>query len=280
MAGMLVLGLPLSLRRRLESAAKKEKTDVSLVLADTGKEGTFRLVPDPSMAVHQLRAYFDECGNRFEDMFIVALPYAPIPGDVDRELAIFEECGGKVVRVTAGADDWPAIPKRGRADARFSDELYDRLADEIFGDSQELPSEYFALLAARHPKLLITKGALDNCDEVAEHRWDFLRNAADAFVKLVDQNGRVGRVDSFFASLGLDHAQSGGITTTLAVLKDGKCVYRDSGNTHLKQGDNTTPQAAARIYYQLFFVDGRCYVALLYAGPHPESNIAVEHELG
>lgn len=274
-----ILGLPKAIRVRIEGAANKEGIRISSVLADIGKKGSFQLLPDPSDAVHSLKAYYDQFGDNYENAFVVVLPYAPIPINVDGELQVLEELGAVIVCVSEGQDGWPVLAKKARPDTKFLNAIFQQLMQEIIDEEDVLPSDYFYSVADKNPNFLIVKDALDSCDQVAEHRREFLKIGADALSKFVDMGGHVGRVDAFFRAMGLDHAQTGGINTTLSVFKEGRRIYHETSNTHLKQGDKTTPQAAARIYYHKFSLEERCYVAVLYAGPHPETDICRQHEL-
>lgn len=280
---MFVLGLPSNLRTRLEKAVNTNGIQIATVVAGIGKEGTLQLFPSPEDAVLALRAYYDEFGDKYEDAFALILPYAPLPDALRQELLILEDIGAEVVFAVAGNDGWPApLPKRARPDTTFLNAIFKQVSREVFGEDDEhdpkQPSTYFQAIAEKNPGIIITRGSLDTCDQVAAHRYAFLRLAADAFADFVTKKGQVGRIDAFFRSLGLDHAQSGGVNATLTVLKDGSRVYQRTTNTHLKQGDHTTPQAAARIYFHEFFMDEECFVAILYAGPHPENDITRYHE--
>lgn len=279
MGGVFVLGLPKQLRARLDTAMRRQGENVTNALADSGKEGTMYLVPNPDAAVHKLRDYYRSSGEQYEDAYILVIPYITVPPELEQELAILEDLGGEVVRPVAGQNNWPQLKKRQKPDDRFFNDLFCCIIEELICDDDEPPSNYFRSIAERQPRFIIARGALDNCDEVAEIRREFLRDAADAFLKFVDENGRVGRIDGFFRSLGLEHAQSGGITTTLTVIKGGQKVHFEKANAHLKQGDGTTLQGAARIYYQHFSADELCYIVLFYAGPHPVRDISVQCEL-
>lgn len=276
---MFIIGLPKQLRAKFEAAVKKAGERVSSVLADIGKEGTLQLLPHPGDAVHKLRAYYDQFSGNYGDAYVVVLPYALIPTDVDNELEALEELGAEIVYVSEGDDGWPVLAKKARPDTRFFNEVFNQLMVVVFGNDEELPSDYFRSISEINPHIIIAKNALETCDQVAEHRRDFFRIAADALIKMVDKNGEVGPIDAFFRDLRLEHAQTGGISTTLTVIRDGKQVHHRTTHTHLKQGDNTTPQAAARIYYQGFHWEQQYYVAILYAGPHPEDNISYVYEL-
>ena len=65
------------------------------------------------------------------------------------------------------------------------------------------------------------------------------------------------------------------ITATLKLHKAG-LVSTHECHTHLKQGDNTTRIAAARVYYCTFTLVEKPYAALLYAGPHPDEDVTRE----
>lgn len=279
MGGVFIIGLPTQISKTLEAAAKQEKVRITSVTAGIGKEGRFRLFPAPEDAIHSLRAYYDQFDGRYEDAFVVVLPYAPIPDEVRAELDVLESMGAEVVQAAPGEDDWPPLAKRGKPDTRFFNDLFRRLRDEIFEADEEMPSDYFRAASERNSKIIIAKGALDSCNDVPQHRHAFMKLAADTFVIIADRNGQVGRMDAFFRESGLDHAQSGGISTTLRVCKDGRCIHNATSNMHLKQGDNTTPQAAARIYYQHFLGSGLCYIVVFYAGPHPDCDLSLVAEI-
>lgn len=276
---MFIIGLPLQLRARLEGAARKKGIRISSVFADIGRKGSLKLLPDPSDAIHNLRVYYEQFGDSYEDASVLVLPYAPIPEDLENELDVLEDFGAKIVSFEEGNNDWPVLAKKTRPDTSFLNNVFHQLMEEIFGDDEKLPSDYFRSISERNPNIIIAKGALDTCDQVAEYRRVFFSAAADALIEMVGKNGKVGQIDAFFKNLGLIHAQSGGISTTLTVFRDGKRVHQRTTNTHLKKGDNTTPQAAARIYYQEFLLDQQCYVAILYAGPHPDEDISCEYDL-
>jgi hypothetical protein len=274
-----VIGLPVQLRLRLESAAKKENTSVTSVLTDIGKEGTFRLLPDPSDAIHRLKSYYEQFGVDVERSIVLVLPYATVPQEVLEELAVLEDLGGEVVYIDANDHAWPKLAKKARPDTSFYNDVFRCVTAELFGAEEELLSDYFKNIAERNKNILIIKDALETCDQVAAHRHKFMKASIDAFVEFISQKGKVGRIDAFFRSLGLEHAQSGGIKTTLTVTQAGKQVHQRTCQTHLKDGDNTLRSAAARVYYQEFFVKEECYVAILYAGIHPNSNVKEDYEL-
>lgn len=271
MSRVFIIGLPKALRTRLEGAARNQNYTISSVLAVEGERGSLRLVPFPERAVLDLRAYFDEL-EALEDAFVLVLPYTKLPDCLNEELDTLKELGGRVARARQGIDGWQKFP-RTRLDQTFLDSVFRSLTDFLFPMGDLAPSEYYRRIAARNGQIVIPDGALDSCDEVAQHRYKFLKAVADAFDLYASNGGSNGRIDAFFDALGLDHAQSGGINATLEVHRGGICVHRDTSNTHLKQGDNTTRIAAARVYYQNFILDNFLYVAVLYVGPHPDTDV-------
>ena len=273
MSRVCIIGLPVQIRKRVEGTANRGGLDVVSVLSEVAREGSLRLVPHPDQAVHRVRAYFDELDD-FSDGLVIALPYTDIPQDLDGELGTFEELGGKVLRPTMGLAEWPK-QRRGKLDQAFLDCLFHAIRTLLPGTDPGLvlPSAHFRNIAEQNSRFIIPDGALDECDQVALHRHDFLRKAADIF-DLFLKEGAKGRIDAFFAVHGLDHAQSGGINASFTLHHGTECVYRETTSTHLKQGDKTTRMAAARIYYHSFFYCDQPYIAVLYAGPHPEANVS------
>lgn len=271
---MFIIGLLKQLRPRVEGEARRVGRYVTGVYADfVGPQGLPRLLPIDSDAIHSLRHYLDNLAS-YEDAQVLVLPYTPIPQDLEDELRTVKDLGGMVAWPQANSQDLPKLVKR--PDTAFWNAVFMYIAKQLRPEAEELelPSEYFVRVSGENPRLLIAVGALQSCDMVPQHRWDFLRKAADAFALLVQRQGDSGgRLDAFFQEHGLDHAQSGGVSAKLEVYKDGQCVYEETSNTHIKQGDHTTAVAAARIYYQLFSYAGGGYIAILYAGPHPKRDI-------
>ncbi|MGS1002634.1 hypothetical protein ACVCH0_13325 [Burkholderia glumae] len=278
MSGVFIVGLPVQIRRRFEAAANNVECRITSALADVGGRGSMRLVPYPGRAILDLQGYYNNSLADVAEAYVLVLPYAQLPQELEDELDTLDEMGGTVVHVEQGVDGWPAST-RTRPDQSFLDALFHKLCDFLFPNEGQTPSEYYKGVAERNTQILLHEGALDDCDDVAPHRYDFMRRAIDALDQFVQAGGSDGRIDAYFAGLGLDHAQSGGITVTLRVRRAGVCVYQESCNTHLKQGDKTTRVAAARVYYHVFQYEQRLYAAVLYAGPHPESDLTLDFTL-
>lgn len=270
-----VIGLPKPIRKRLEADAVRNSMRIHSVLCDIGPKGSLMLLPYPSQTIHNLRAYVDST-EKMTEVRILALEYAEIPGEVYDELETIADLGGEVSYRESGKDDWPSLQKGTRPSTGFYNKLHASLKKELFPEAEELPSTHFIGLRQRTSHVYFSNDALVLCDKVAAHRREFLIRAAQAFEVLIENQGKVGGMDAFFAKHGLEFATTGGIATILQVFNKGGCVYEKKSHVHLKQGDKTSPQAAARIYFHAFYVGEAYYVAVVYAGPHPEKDVAVK----
>lgn len=279
MTRVFVIGLPAHVRLRVEAEAVKRDLEVLHIAAGVGNAGTFKLLPHANQAIYRLQEYVKGEADKYENCYVLVLPYAPLPNDLMDELVVLKELGARVTFPNPGESGWPSMSSARRRDQAFWDALYAAIIAELPGEALQLqaPSDYFQGLAANNPRLIITSRSLEIANDVAVHRHAFLRRAADALDQYA-RDGSGGRIDAFFARHGLDHAQSGGITATLKLHKAGE-VSTYECQTHLKQGDNTTRIAAARVYYCAFTLEGKPYAALLYAGPHPDEDVTRELHL-
>lgn len=281
MLRILALGVPVQIRARLEKEANRHGDNIASILCEIDKYGFYQLLPKPNTAIHHLRVYYEDDAfqTSYEDALVIVFPYAEVPTEIDAELLVIEELGGRVIYTKAGVNGWPEVPsrrKKGRDD-NFFDAVFKAANNEIFGAPEIPASQLFLRITEICSRIIVTQGALHACDQVAKHRIPFIENSALAFVEFIENNGAAGRIDAFFRERGIEHAQTGGIETTLKVYRGGKCIYNSTAHTHLKKGDKTKPQAAVRIYYHIFYVDKEQYIAVLYVGPHPEYNISCEH---
>jgi hypothetical protein len=278
MRKVFIIGLPKAIRGQVEAVAKTHDTLIKSVLADKGERAaSLRIVPYPERAIEDLQTYADEYNN-FSDALVLVLPYAKLPPNLNDELDTFESLGGTVERPRQGENGWGKFPKT-QLDKSFYDSVVRSITQTLFPKTEQIPSEYYRDIASRNTQFLIAEGALQSCDEVAGHRYDFLISVADALHQYVINGGSHGRIDAYFNELGLEHAQSGGINATLQVIEKGNCVHKHTTSTHLKKGDKTTRIAAARVYYHNFIHNGRLYIAVLYAGPHPDNDIDLKIHL-
>lgn len=271
MATVCIVGLPTQIRRRVEAAANAAGIEVFGIFCAKGREGSLRLIPHPDQAIDRLNEYLDSLED-YSAGNVLVLPYAPVPPDVNDELDEFKNLGADVAWIRPGGS-WPEHPQK--LDDTFFNALHAAIMETLPRPSRDsvLPSAYFQSVADRNPRLVLSPEALKFCDLVAPHRYEFMRSAADAFEEYL-RSGAGGRIDQFFAQFGLEHAQTGGVDATLTFVVDGNAVYAETRKTHLKQGDRTTPQAAARIYYHAFVHQQESFVSVLYAGPHPDRDIS------
>lgn len=269
-----IIGLFKSLRNKLASDCTRKGMRYKAVLADRGREGTLTLLPVGNDAKHALLAYADSLDD-YEDGYVIVLPYAEIPSDLEDELQALADVGCKVVRATNGQDGWPRLKRRERPDTNTLNAAYARLWREFpVAETEEEASVsvYFRQLAETSGQILFADSVFGTCDAVAPHRREFMRRSADALLEFV-RVGSDGRVDAYFRAKGIEHAQSGGINATFEAYFNGRRVYKETSNVHLKKGDNTTPEGAARLYYQIFVFNNSTYVVVLYAGPHPDRDV-------
>ena len=284
MDDLVIIGVPSVLARRLETLAGSA-VRLRYVFMGLGKEGRPVLLPHPRNAVYALRGWLDECTS-LERVRIVALPFAPMPDDLLTELNELAELGVEVLRPAERENGWPEF--QTSLDTPFLDEIYaqlGRLIDPSFAPSTRdavglsKPSDVFKSRADSCAQLILTDGSLDDIDLIARHRHTFMDKAAQALAELATRGGRVGPIERFFDERGLIYATTGGIVATLDVRHNGRTALEYSGQVHLKQGDKTTKFAAVRVYYHCFELSGRVYVAVLYAGPHPDASVSRVLEL-
>jgi hypothetical protein len=274
MSRVFIIGMPVALRARFEKAASAHGIDLTLVLAAPGRDGVLRLLPYAGQAKVDLEIFLGDLPD-WSKACVLILPYAALPPKLDDVVDMVDDAGGEVIEPEPGEDGWPVSPRRKAPDAAFYDSLLTMLCTELF-PQQEIPpcpapSAALHAAAERHPQLVIAEGVFDRCDEVDELRHEFVVKALDSLVHILE-NGAGGRFDAFFNARGLIHAQSGGSLVTVEVCRGDQLVKSFKVQTHLKQGDNTSPQSAARIYYCKFYLGAVTYLGVLYVGPHPEGD--------
>lgn len=281
-----IIGLPNSSRRRVETAIEGHGISPSTIPADIDKSGRLKLLPDPSVAASRLRDYCESVEGGYDCAKVYVLPYIFLTPDLEDELAALEEMGAQVVYFEMEKDGWPYMhhPKPKITEA-FLDAIFHLLLAEIAGeikggDLEAIePSECIRLACTGTPGLVVVGSAIDLCDSIAAERHPWVKLAIDALVELIEHKGIVGNLDAFFEARQLYNAKTGGISVRLEVKYEGQRVHLATTSAHLKKGDATSPQAAARIYYQFAVLQGVFYVFLLYVGPHPDRNLSFVHHL-
>lgn len=272
-----VIGLPKAMQRRIEARARRANQSISAIWVDKGKKGTPYLLPHPNEAIYSLRAYMD----RENAPHILLLPYVVIPEEVVLELDAMTELGmGSFFLARAGSDGWPHLDLHDGFDQDFLDQLFAAVSVNLFGAEELPPAEHLQRLAEGCDRLLISQAAIAGSNELATHRHGFIRKCGDVLLLVCKSQGQVGTLFEFLESHGLDYARTGGITTTIQVFDSaGRLVVSQDSNDHIKQGDKTAPQAAARVYFQTFQHADLFYVAIAYAGPHPDANVTIRFDL-
>lgn len=135
--------------------------------------------------------------------------------------------------------------------------------------SAKLPSVAFSEAAARSGHLLLADNCLVRADEIAEHRFAFAARAADVLSELANAQCETGeRLDEWFQKRELNYANSGQVVYSYPRIGEAGGPIRSYA--HLKSGDRTTPQSAARIYFDIVESSaGKRFVVVFYCGPHP-----------
>lgn len=279
MTSVFVIGLPIALRRRLEAEAVRNGLRIVATFSDLDRGNRFRLLPYPGQALSDLRTFADAADD-WRQLTVVVLPYAPIPVDVMEELEVLISGGTNVIGLTAASSTnqyWPELVNA--VDDEFLDIIYVKVADALFPRRTLLPSDHFNRLCRRNRALLLADGSLDQCDDVSPERYPFLIAAANAFEKIIRKNQLGERFFTFFQSIGIYLAQTGGMHTELLVTKEGKNIYKKRHQMHVKLGDGLAPQMCARVYFHNFLVDTSCHIAVMYAGPHPDDDTELERTI-
>ncbi len=275
MSRVFIVGMPVSIRARFEATARGYGIDLNLVLAAPGKNGPLQLLPYTGQAAADFEAYLNALPE-WPKARVVILPYTDLPIELDDLVAMVEDEGGSVLEPAAGEEGWPKAPRAKAPDHIFYDALYARLAETLFPAqtpaSCEIPSVALRTSLGESNLLVAAEGIFDHCDGVSPLRYQFVKDTLEAFLHYV-KNGAGGRIDAFFDSRGLTHAQSGGSIVKVEIWCAGKQLKAFSVQTHIKRGDHTSAEGAARIYYCLFQLKGFKYLGVLYIGAHPDGEM-------
>lgn len=253
-----------------------ERHDVipTIVPCDFNRKGDFALVPSEEDAIHALYHYCDNLVDTYAQAEILVLPYASFKDSLQLELDALEGMQATVRYVGGSQSAWPQIQARQRPDNRFYQDVLKCLIEELVGvDEDQPPSVYVREIVQACPNLIIVEDAIKQCDDIAPHRFTFIRDCIDAFAELIELKGGSGRKDAFFRSKNLHHAQTGGIEIKLTISIDGHDLGTRGVHTHLSKGQKTTPAAAPRVYYHDLYHNSQLYIFLLYLGPHPEDDL-------
>lgn len=280
MSRVFIIGLPKIIRSRVESALKPSGVFVKSIMVDRHKKyDLLTLLPDLSQASGLLRTYYDGLES-YDLARVYVLPFVDLPPELEDELDTLEDLGGEIVDFAMGEDGCPALERvNPKLDQAFQDAVVKLLVNEIVGDQGVvLPSIHIQSVLGQTPTLIPLGDAISLCDAVARGRYAWVNEAIDALVEIIHAKGQVGDFETFFSLRGIKHAQSGGITVSIEVARPRAQTQHIKCNTHLKSGDKTTRQSAARLYYHAYGGDPDYYIFLLYLGPHPERDISRIHQ--
>lgn len=272
-----IIGLPLPLRQRLLAVAQRHDVKLGFALTAMDKRGQLVFVPYEAQATTDLEAFCDHCD--WDRLKVVILPYVPIGSKLQECLDVIHVNGAQLIHPTVGADGWPATNVQQAQGANFNDDLFDSLCAVLGWSNEVAPSEYFLRSARRLKDYVILGDALDRCDEVHESRHNFLKQSSALLEQFCRRKGQLKQsLESFFASKGIELAQSGGLETIVRLVRGRRQLQKLTSNLHLKDGDATTPQAAPRIYFQHLDKDDQFRLFLLYVGPHSNHEIDKSYE--
>lgn len=275
MSRVFIIGMPVSIRAVFDAAASGHGIDLTLVLAAPGSKGPLQLIPFAGQAAADFEAYLSELPD-WSKAHVIILPYTDLPLKLDDLVGMVEDSGGSVLEPEPGEEGWPRAPRGKSPDRTFYDALYAQLAAMLFPKQVsplcEVPSIALRAALARHKLLVAADSVFDHCDDAAPLRHQFVADTLEAFLHFL-KNGAGGRIDAFFNSRGLTHAQSGGSLVNVEIWCAGKMIKTFSVRTHIKRGDHTTAEGAVRIYYCSFLLKEFRYLGVLFIGAHPEGEM-------
>lgn len=147
---------------------------------------------------------------------------------------------------------------------------------------QLLPSQAFADASARQQRLHIVNGALNESNNLDPLRHPFCNNAAKALEAYASSGGSTGAgLADWFRGYQVDYAANGQVSFTYDAHLGSNHVRDRYSEWHLKQGDRTTREKAARVYFHNIRLEGDFHVIVFYCGPHPDDgNHHVQADLG
>lgn len=135
------------------------------------------------------------------------------------------------------------------------------------------PDEAFRRAADGQPRLIFAVGALDQANRISELRVPFANRAAAALARYAAAGGTAsGGLKQFFAEQGVNFAVGGEIIVTYRLHRRGVAPITKSSQWHLKEGDHTTADDAARVYFH----NAGGIVVVLRCGPHPAQDFEVD----
>lgn len=275
METLFVIGMFKSQAKRFAAECNRRDIRCRQVLADVGKQGYMGLVPTPRDAVLAFRDWVKTEDEDYENLHIILLPYCDITDELCDELDVAVEFGAKLIGPEPADGGWPdRLSSKKKPDEAFLNNIFSKMTELLPAMVEPVVSvsEHYRQISVENPRVIFAPHVYELCDEVASHRKTFMKEAANALSELLAQPAG-GRIDAFFRSKGIEHAQTGGISTYLEVIGTNTNI-KYSSEMHLKKGDKTSGAAAVRVYYHLIRHDDISYIVVLYAGPHPDRDVS------
>lgn len=141
--------------------------------------------------------------------------------------------------------------------------------DEIDAEgAQQRPKNAFDQAAAASPTLLVHPAALGSADLLDEARWAFAAKSAALLGQHASGAGELGPLRLWEAAHGVAFAANGRVTYSYSIEVGGD-RWTGSSEWHLKAGDSTTAERAARVYFATATLAGVTLILVAYVGPHP-----------
>lgn len=138
-------------------------------------------------------------------------------------------------------------------------------------DSHERPSIAFEDASSRAPRLHLHSKALAAADELDPMRWAFAAKSAELLATYAADQAVLGPLRNWDASFGVAFAGHGRVAFRYVVTTPDERVETTS-EWHLKSGDNTSADKAARIHFAVAHLPDGPHVLIGYVGPHSEDG--------
>lgn len=136
--------------------------------------------------------------------------------------------------------------------------------------SYRKPREAFLAAARRSSALVLHPDALTDADKLVEHRWRFAEAGANLLARYA-AGEQLGALREWKQNFAVDFAANGRVIFEYSWTYKGE--YRNGRTAwHLKEGDNTTRESAARIYFARVEFSRGPRVVVFYVGPHPDDG--------
>lgn len=129
------------------------------------------------------------------------------------------------------------------------------------------PRTAFEAAARSEPRLIIGPKALETANDLVHERWRFASRAASLLERFA-RGDDLGSFRDWRVNHCVECAVNGQVYFECR-LHCGKQVCISKSEWHLKEGDRTTREGAARVYFDKIEVAGLSWVVVTYCGPHP-----------